>query len=54
MSAARADVNFSKMRELALDPEKARTSTAATPSDEGTCTMCGDMCPMRSMKTILD
>ena len=55
MSAARADVNFSKMIDLAIDPEKALTyRQASTPADEGTCTMCGGMCPMRSMKTILD
>jgi phosphomethylpyrimidine synthase len=54
MSRARADVDFSKMIELAIDPEKARNyRKASTPAEEGTCTMCGDMCPMRSMKTIL-
>jgi phosphomethylpyrimidine synthase len=54
MSRARADVDFSKMIELAIDPEKARNyRKASTPAEEGTCTMCGDMCPMRSMKTIM-
>jgi phosphomethylpyrimidine synthase len=54
MSQARADVDFSKMIELAIDPEKARAyRQASTPADEGTCTMCGDICPMRSMKSIL-
>ena len=54
MSRARADVDFSKMIELAIDPEKARSYRKdSTPAEEGTCTMCGDMCPMRSMKTIL-
>ena len=54
MSRARADVDFSKMTELAIDPEKARSYRKdSTPAEEGTCTMCGDMCPMRSMKTIL-
>ena len=54
MSRARADVDFPKMIELALDPEKARTfRQASTPADEGTCTMCGELCPMKSMKTIL-
>jgi phosphomethylpyrimidine synthase len=54
MSGARADVDFSKMIELAIDPEKARHyRQESTPAEEGTCTMCGDMCPMRSMKTIL-
>jgi phosphomethylpyrimidine synthase len=54
MSRARADVDFSKMIELAIDPEKARAyRQSSTPADKGTCTMCGDICPMRSMKTIL-
>ncbi|MCU0560395.1 MAG: phosphomethylpyrimidine synthase ThiC [Desulfobacterales bacterium] len=54
MSRARADVDFSKMIELAVDPEKARNyRKESTPAEEGTCTMCGDTCPMRSMKTIL-
>ena len=26
------------------------TQMEAAPMHEGTCTMCGDMCPMRSMK----
>jgi phosphomethylpyrimidine synthase len=54
MSRARADVDFPKMIELAIDPEKARKyRLESNPATEGTCTMCGDMCPMRSMKTIL-
>jgi phosphomethylpyrimidine synthase len=54
MSRARADVDFSKMIELAIDPEKAHDyRKESTPAEEGTCTMCGDICPMRSMKTIL-
>lgn len=54
MSRARADVDFPKMIELALDPEKARRfRQASTPADEGTCTMCGELCPMKSTKTIL-
>jgi phosphomethylpyrimidine synthase len=54
MSRARADVDFPKMIELAIDPEKARKyRQESTPAKEETCTMCGDMCPMRSMKTIL-
>jgi phosphomethylpyrimidine synthase len=54
MSRARADVDFPRMIELAIDPEKARNyRLGSAPGTEGTCTMCGDMCPMRSMKTIL-
>lgn len=54
MSRARAEVDFPKMIELAIDPDKARKyRLESTPGTEGTCTMCGDMCPMRAMKTIL-
>ena len=54
MSRARADVDFPKMIELAIDPEKARKyREESAPAKEETCTMCGDMCPMRSMKAIL-
>jgi len=54
MSRARADVDFSRMIALALDPQKAAAYRASSPpGNEGTCTMCGDMCPMKSMKAIL-
>jgi phosphomethylpyrimidine synthase len=55
MSAARADVNFPRMIELAIDPEKARTyREESKPECEDTCTMCGKMCPMKNMKKILN
>lgn len=55
MSAARADVNFPRMIELAMDPEKARRyRETSAPESEDTCTMCGEMCPMRNMKKILN
>ncbi len=54
MSKARADVDFPKMIELAIDPEKAEAYRASSkPEKEDTCTMCGKMCPMRNMKKIL-
>lgn len=54
MSQARADVNFPRMIELAIDPEKARRYRAeSAPECEDTCTMCGKMCPMKNMKKIL-
>ena len=54
MSAARADVNFPRMIELAMDPEKAkRYRESSKPEHEDTCTMCGKMCPMKNMKKIL-
>lgn len=54
MSAARADVNFTKMIELAMDPDKARRYRESSPPEHSdTCTMCGKMCPMRNMKRII-
>lgn len=55
MSAARADIDFPKMIELAIDPEKARTyREESAPESEDTCTMCGKMCAMKNMKKILN
>ncbi|MBP2638194.1 MAG: bzaF [Firmicutes bacterium] len=54
MSAARADVDFPRMIELAIDPDKARAyREESKPECEDTCTMCGKMCPMKNMKKIL-
>lgn len=55
MSAARAEVDFTKMISLAMDPEKARKyREESKPECEDTCTMCGKMCPMKNMKKILN
>lgn len=54
MSKARAEVDFEKMIELAIDPEKARKyRESSLPGHKDTCTMCGKMCPMRNMKKVL-
>ena len=55
MSAARAEVDFPRMIELAIDPEKARRyRESSKPEHADTCTMCGKMCPMKNMKKILN
>ena len=55
MSAARAEVDFPRMIELAIDPEKAQRYRASSkPAAEDTCTMCGEMCPMKNMKKLLN
>ena len=55
MSAARAEVDFPRMIELAIDPEKARRyRESSKPEHEDTCTMCGKMCPMKNMKKVLN
>ena len=55
MSDARRRVAWEEMFDLALDPLKPRTYfESAPPSNEGTCTMCGKMCAMRTVNTIMD
>ncbi|MDD5795188.1 phosphomethylpyrimidine synthase ThiC [Clostridium sp. HCP1S3_B4] len=54
MSKARADVDWETMFNLALTDEKPRRYRAMSkPHDEETCTMCGKMCSMRTMKKVL-
>lgn len=54
MSQARVDVDFEKIISLSIDPEKARRYyESSKPECEGTCSMCGRMCPARTMKKIL-
>lgn len=51
MSRARAALDWEAMFNLALDPEKARAYRASSlPSHEDSCTMCGRMCAVRTMK----
>ena len=55
MSDARRRVAWDEMFDLALDPAKARSYfESAPPSTEGTCTMCGEMCAMRTVNQIMD
>lgn len=55
MSDARRRVAWDEMFDLALDPVKPRRYfESAPPSNEGTCTMCGKMCAMRTVNHIMD
>lgn len=55
MSDARRRLDWEEMFDLAIDPKKPREYFAsAPPSTEGTCTMCGKMCAMRTVNTIMD
>ena len=55
MSKARADLDWCEMFRLAIDPEKAkRYRDESTPTHEDSCTMCGKMCSMRTVKKILN
>lgn len=54
MSTARRDLDWERMFELAIDPEKARRYRAeSTPEHADSCTMCGKMCSVRNMKKAL-
>ncbi len=54
MAKARADIDWEAMFDLAMDGEKARKYRAeSTPEHNDTCTMCGKMCSMRTMKKIM-
>ena len=55
MSDARRRVAWDEMFDLALDPARARAVfESAPPSTEGTCTMCGKMCAMKTVNDIMD
>lgn len=55
MSWARRKVDFHRMIPLAIDPGKARRyRESSIPEDEQTCTMCGSMCPMKTLDEILN
>ena len=55
MSFARKKLDWEKMFELAIDPEKARRYRAESkPEKEDTCRMCGNFCAVRNMNRILD
>ncbi len=55
MSDARRRVDWEGMFAEALDPVRAREYfESAPPSTEGTCTMCGQMCAMRTVNQIMD
>ena len=54
MSAARKELDWERMFELALDPEKPRRyRDGSKPREENTCTMCGEQCAVRNMNRIL-
>lgn len=54
MSKARVDLNWEEQFKLCIDPEKARRyREESRPTHEDSCTMCGKMCSMRTVKKIL-
>jgi len=55
MSLARKNLDWNKMFELAIDPEKAkRYRDSSNPKKEDTCSMCGNFCAVKNMNRILD
>jgi len=54
MAKYRADIDWEGMFTEAIDEEKARRyRKESTPENEDTCTMCGKMCSMRTMKKVM-
>jgi len=54
MSEARRNLDWEKMFQLAIDPDKARKYRAESrPEQDDTCTMCGEMCAVRNMNRIM-
>ncbi len=55
MSQARKELNWTRMFELAIDPEKAKAYRASSqPVDQEVCTMCGDLCAVKRSRKILE
>lgn len=55
MSDARRRFDWEEMFDLALDPVKPRKYfESAPPTNEESCTMCGKMCAVRTVNTIMD
>ncbi|SKA74009.1 hydroxymethylpyrimidine synthase [Clostridium sp. USBA 49] len=55
MSKARAELDWEKMFELSIDEEKARRyREESLPEHTDSCTMCGKMCAVRTMKKVLN
>ncbi|OAA87988.1 phosphomethylpyrimidine synthase ThiC [Clostridium ljungdahlii] len=55
MSKARRELNWEKIFNLSIDPEKARRyREESKPEDEHTCTMCGKMCAVRNMNRVME
>ena len=54
MSRARAAMDWERMFELCLDPERARAMRASSkPSSDEVCTMCGEFCAVRLVRDYL-
>lgn len=55
MSKARKALDWEKMFDLSMDPDKARRYRAESkPEKEDTCSMCGNFCAVKNVNRILD
>ena len=55
MSQARKNLDWRRMLELAIDPEKASAyRQSSQPHDSEVCTMCGDFCAIKRSRSILE
>jgi phosphomethylpyrimidine synthase len=55
MSEARKNLDWPRMMELAIDPEKAAAYRESShPRDSEVCTMCGDLCAVKRSRAILE
>ncbi|NNK02209.1 MAG: phosphomethylpyrimidine synthase ThiC [Desulfatitalea sp.] len=55
MSYARKELDWPRMLELAIDPEKAAAYRASSqPKDRQVCTMCGDLCAVKRSRKVLE
>jgi phosphomethylpyrimidine synthase len=55
MSKARKELDWPRMLDLAMDPEKARNYRASSqPIDSDVCTMCGDLCAVKRSRKVLE
>lgn len=54
ISEARKQLDWKKMFELAMDPEKPKEyRKSSKPIDEEVCTMCGDLCAVKRSRAVL-
>jgi phosphomethylpyrimidine synthase len=55
MSHARKELDWPRMIELSMDPEKARAyRESSQPIDQEVCTMCGDLCAVKRSRKVLE
>lgn len=55
MSNARGSLDWKEMQKLSIDPIKFKTYRESVKvKDDGVCSMCGDLCPVKRMKNLIN